>query len=104
MKKRFVSLFLAFLVVACGPQAPKPPPEFPLYKGTSWVYTYQTYEQSGTGGVSVLKAIYQLTETVLDTEAAAPYFIAHVKRAWKLLNADAGLSDDMASSQNAETW
>jgi len=104
MKKRVISLLLAFLVSACSSPAPKTPVEFPLSRGTTWVYTYKVYEPAGGSVNAFLNATYQLTEKVADAESTASTSVAHVVREWKLVSADPGWTDDFTAQQNKETW
>lgn len=104
VKRYLVYLLLVVFMVGCSSRASEEFSEFPLYKGTIWVYTYQAYEPSGSSVDSVVKATYQLTETVMDVGSNAPYPIAHVKKEFKLENADAGWTGDFTSNQNNEIW
>ena len=60
----FYLVLVAALLSACSKQA-KNVAEFPLEKGTTWVYSYEVYEQ-GADPSQVIKATYQLTEIVVD--------------------------------------
>jgi hypothetical protein len=104
VKRRFVYLLLIILIVGCSRQKSEEHTEFPLYKGTTWVYTYQAYEPSGSNIDSAVKATYQLTETVADVATNASYSVAHVVKEFELDNADVGWTGDFTSNQNEETW
>lgn len=103
---RKISLFvflIAACVAGCSSQTMMKPSEFPLEKGTTWLYSYEAYEPTATDPNQVIKATYQLTETVVETETIPPYLVAHVKRKYELVNADAGWTGDLSSQPN-EFW
>ena len=104
MRQLLVYLLLVVSIVGCSSQASNEHTAFPLSKGTTWVYTYQAYEPAGSGVDTIVKATYQLTETVLDVATNASYSVAHVKREFELENADAGWTGGFTSNQNDETW
>lgn len=79
------------------------PLPFPLTKGTTWVYSFETYEASNTPG-HVVNATYQLTETVVETKSIPPYFIAHIKIDYKLVTVEDGWEGWWVSGQPAEIW
>ncbi|HLO15041.1 MAG TPA: hypothetical protein VK206_09440 [Anaerolineales bacterium] len=97
-------LFSLLLMVACSPPGTAEPSEFPLAKGTTWVYTYQAYEPAPSDPTQTIEATYQLTERIIETETASPYFVAHVKKDYQLIKADPGWTDDIASNQPGESW
>jgi len=79
--------------------------EFPLAKGTIWVYSYEPYEDSDSNPGQIVKATYRLTETVVETDYSAPYFVAHVKNEFQLITADSGGTGwSVASEEPAEIW
>ena len=96
-------LLLSTFIVGCALQTPTQPSAFPLNKGTTWVYSYEAYEQTASDPTQIIKATYQLTETVAGTENVSTYFVAHVKREHKLIDADAGWAQDF-SSEPHEFW
>ena len=93
--KRWSYLFTAVLVaglclvaVSCTSDAPTAPPtaqvtlppEFPLAQGTTWVYTYIPYEPLESNPRQIVTATYIMTETVVETTAAAPYLFVRMRR------------------------
>jgi hypothetical protein len=62
--------------------------EFPLSKGTIWVYSYTEYEPTTTNPTQITKAAYLFTETILGTQSVPSYFIAHVQHEERLVKAD----------------
>jgi hypothetical protein len=102
--KYLITLFLASLLLAsCSSQKPIQAAGFPLTKGTTWVYSYEAYDPSPSDPQQVIKATYQLTDTVVDTETSSNYYVAHVKREWQLVKSDPDWLRDM-SSQPREFW
>jgi hypothetical protein len=97
----FMVLLLSF-TVGCSSQRTAIPAEFPLEKGTTWVYSYEAYEQAADPS-QVVKAAYQLTETVVDVKSVSLYLVAHVKRDLQLVTADPGWTGDF-SVQQEEFW
>jgi hypothetical protein len=98
----FVFLILVF-VTGCSPQTADSLPEFPLHKGTTWVYSYSTYDTSMTDPNQIIKAAYQLTETVVETENISNYVVGRVEREHQLVNSDPGWIGDL-SNQPSEFW
>lgn len=93
--KRWTYLFtavfiggLCFVAASCAGNASTTPsseqatllPEFPLAQGTTWVYTYIPYEPLESNPRQIVTATYIMTETVVETTAAAPYLFARVQR------------------------
>lgn len=68
-----------------------------------WVYHFETYEPSETPS-HIVKAIYQLTETVIETRNISSYFVAHLKNDYQLVNADVGWRGFWVSGQPKEIW
>lgn len=100
--KRWPYLFAAVLIgglclvaVSCAGNAPAASPseqatllpEFPLAPGTTWVYTYIPYEPLESNPRQIVTATYVLTETVMETTAAAPYLFVRVRRDASLVSA-----------------
>lgn len=54
--------------------------EFPMTPGTTWVYTYIPYEPLESNPARIVTATYIMTETVVETTAAAPYLFVRVRR------------------------
>ena len=104
MKNFIISSLLTILFVGCSSQPSIGPSEFPLEKGTTWVYSYKAYQPSASDPAEIIEATYQLTETVIKTEAISPYFVAQVKKDYELINADSGWIADIASNQPGESW
>ena len=103
--KKFALLFLLVITIAgCSPEPPAESSRLPLNKGTSWTYAYESYEPSPSDPAQVIKATYQLIETVIDTETVSPYLIAHIKREYQLVNVDPGWTGDFDVSQPNEYW
>ncbi len=103
MKTLIVLLLAVFLIASCSSEKPVEASGFPLDKGTTWVYSYEAYDPSPSDPEKVVRAAYQMTDTIVDTETASNYFIAHVKRDWKQIQADPEWMRDM-SSQPREFW
>lgn len=93
---------LVSFIVGCSSQTTATPPELPLEKGTTWVYSYESYEQAADPS-QVIKATYQLTESVVDVEVISTYRVAHIKREFQLVSADADWAGDF-SNQQKEFW
>lgn len=103
MKKLIIFSLLTVLSAGCSSQALVESSEFPLEQGTTWVYSYKAYQQSASDPAQIIGATYQLTETVVEIENVSNYFVAHVKREYKLIDPDAGWSGDFSSQPN-EFW
>jgi hypothetical protein len=101
-KISFFVFLIPVFVVSCYLQTTTKPLELPLEKGTTWIYSYEAYEQSADP-TQIIKATYQLTESVVDVETISTYFVAQVKREFQLVNAEAGWPGDF-SSQSNEFW
>lgn len=101
------NLFFVFLIVVfmtgCSSQTMEKPPEFPLQKGTIWIYSYESYDPSPSDPAQIIKATYQLTETIVEVETISTYLVAHLKREYELIKADKGWSGDL-SGQPDEIW
>jgi hypothetical protein len=95
--------WLLLFTTGCIPQTTAEPSVFPLNKGITWVYSYEAYEPTTADPNQIIKATYQLTETVVETKTVSTYLVAHVKREHKLIDADAGWTDDFSSQPN-EFW
>ena len=102
--KQLIILFLVSAVfTACSPQKPMDASGFPLEKGTTWVYSYEVYDPSPSDPTQVIKATYQLTDTIVETETVSNYVVAHVKRERELIKADADWAQDVSGQPN-EFW
>lgn len=102
MKARLVCLvFVVAILNACSGQTRKTP-EFPLKKGTTWIYLYNTYEQAADPS-QLIGATHQLTESVVDVKLISSYLVAHVVRDFRLVVADRNWTGDF-SSQPKEFW
>lgn len=102
--KYLIKLFLAsVLLCACSSEKPVQASGFPLEKGTTWVYSYEAYDTSPSDPERVIRATCQLPDTVVDTETVSEYYVAHVKRDWKLVQSEPEWMWDM-SSQPREFW
>lgn len=75
----------------------------PVAKGATWVYAYIPYEPAAADPTQIVTATYRLTETVVDTESASPYFVAHVQGTRSLVQAQPGWSG-MTSDEPNEYW
>ncbi len=108
---------LGALLASCTPARPAEPvqlatpaspdsngasTEFSLADGTTWVYSYVTYEPTTTDSTQIMTATYLFTETVVDTKALPLYFVAHVQHEEQLVTADPNWTD--ASSRPHEFW
>ena len=104
MKRNLILVFLiAVFSVGCSAQ-PGSPSEFPLEKGTTWIYSFETYEPSEPNPSQIVKATYRLTATVAETEIKPPYFIAHITFKYDLLSSDSGWRGWGVDGQPTETW
>lgn len=103
MKHLIACFLVGILIVACAPQKTFEVSGFPLEKGTTWVYSYEAYDTSPSDPQKIIRATYQLTETIVETQAISENFVAHVKRDRKLIKADTDWMQDYASEQN-EFW
>lgn len=103
MKNLIVFSLVGIFLVACSSQKPIDAAGFPLERGTTWVYSYQAYNPSPADPTQVIKATYELTETIVGTETVSNFFVAHVKRDRKLLNADPGWTQEISGQPN-ELW
>jgi len=90
MRGFIIAIGLALILSACSASSTSGLSEFPLAKGTTWVYAYETYEPGANDSNQTVKATYQITETVTDIAANSKYYIAHVQRQIVLFNADQG--------------
>ncbi|HEX6269751.1 MAG TPA: hypothetical protein VFZ43_05920 [Anaerolineales bacterium] len=95
-------LLIPVFIASCSSQTMMKTLDLPLEKGTTWIYSYEAYKQSADSD-RILKATYQLTESVIEVEAISTYFVAHVKGEFELVSAEAGWPDDL-SSQSNEFW
>src|SRR5215216_4806583 len=103
MKKLIVLSLVSVLFTACSPQKPIKALGFPLEKGTTWVYSYETYDPSSSDPTQIIKATFQLTDTIVETETISTYVVAHMKRERELIKADADWAQDVSSQPN-EFW
>ena len=101
--KNLIVISLVGILVACSSQSTIEASGFPLEKGTTWVYSYQAYNPSPLDPSQTIKATYELTETIVDTETISNYLVAHIRRERELINADADWTQEM-SSQPDEFW
>jgi len=103
---REFSFFMVSIVVftaGCAPQKLANLSEFPLEKGTTWVYAYEAYEPSVSDPNEIIKATYRLTETVVETGTISTYFVTHVKRESQLIKAEVNWTTDLLNEPN-EFW
>jgi hypothetical protein len=78
--------------------------DFPLEKGTTWVYSYKAYEPSADDPRQIVNANYLLTAKIIDTRIRPPYFIAQVKYEYKLISVDNGWRGLFVGSLPTEKW
>ena len=105
MRKYSTLIFLlAVFVASCSSQTTARLSEFPLENGTTWVYSYKTYEQSASDPSQITEAIYQLTESVIDVNISSSYFVSHVKKDYQLIRADAEWVGGEFTAQQLEVW
>ena len=67
-----------------------PLPKLPLTSGNTWIYAstyYDTYEGEQ------ITATYFITETVVDTEMIAPYFVSQIVRETIIVTSSINLDD-----------
>ena len=100
MRNLIAFSLLILLLAACSAQTPIEVSGFPLEKGTTWVYSYEGYDTSPSDPHQIIKASYQLTETIIETETISSYIVAHVKRERKLIKADTGWMDNLSGQPN----
>ena len=103
MKHLVVFSLVCFLFVACSSQKTIEATGFPLEEGTTWVYSYEAYDISLSDPTQIIKANYQLTDTIVKTETVSNYAVAHVRRKRELIKADAGWTQDVSNQLN-EFW
>ena len=104
MKRNLLLVFLiAVFGVGCSTQSGSPS-EFPLEKGTTWVYSFETYEPSEPSPSQIVEATYRLTATVAETEIKPPYFLAHVIFKYELVSSDSGWRGLWVNDRPTETW
>jgi len=65
MKNLTISFLFACIIARCSLKASVKTSEFPLDKGTTWVYAYETYEPIASNPNQIIKATYQVTKTWL---------------------------------------
>src|SRR5512140_211287 len=90
---RFLVLFLiGWLFSGCtGSSGPVSPiGDFPLTKGTTWTYAVTEYQPAQNDPSKTITAHSTYKDTVVDTQTAGSYFIAHVQRTSTLLSSDPG--------------
>ncbi len=75
----------------------------PLARGVTWVYAYVPYEPTAADPTRIVTATFRLTETVMETETASPYFVVHVQRFQSLVEAQPGWPAGTSSQPN-EYW
>ena len=90
-------------MAGCSRQTKDKLSELPLHKGAAWVYAYEAYEPTASDPNQIVKATFQLTETVDDVKKASTYFIVHVEQESELVNADVGWTGNLFS-QPKEFW
>lgn len=103
MKQLLSFSLLSVLLAACSSAKPIEVSGFPLEQGTTWVYSYEAYDPSPADPEQIIKANYELTETIVATTTASEYLIAHVQRDRILIHADPGWVQDVSSQPN-EFW
>jgi hypothetical protein len=103
MRNLIAFSLLTILLIACSAQMPIEVSGFPLEKGTTWDYSYEAYDTSPIDPQQIIKATYQFTESIVETQNVSQNFVAHVKRERKLINADTGWLQDFTGQQN-EFW
>ena len=103
MKHRIVFSLFCFLFVGCSSPKPVDVTGFPLEEETTWVYSYEVYESSLTDPMQIVKATYQLTDTIVKSEITSNYVVAHVKRERELVKADTGWMQGVSVGPN-EFW
>jgi hypothetical protein len=99
----FFAMLIAAFMASCSPRETAKPSEFPMEKGTTWVYSYVAYHQAAAPD-QILEATYRLTESVVDVEWTLTYFIAHVKKDYELGEADIDWPDGEFTDDQLETW
>lgn len=103
MKRLFLFVLFTLVIAGCTSKAPIGNSDFPLDKGTTWVYSYEAYDSAPSDPTQIIKATYQLTETIVETGTMSTDFVVHVKREYKSTKADSGWSNDPSSQPN-EFW
>ncbi len=97
MKVGRVSVFIllaGLLLSACSHTSSPVSPigDFPLSKGTTWTYSVSEYQPAGQDPTKTITAESIYTDTVVDTQTAGAFFIAHVQRSTRLVRWDPGWS------------
>jgi len=64
--------------------------DFPLTQGMTWTYSHIEYQPTQADPFKIIQAESTYTDTVVDTQTAGSFFIAHVKRTVRLVKADPG--------------
>ena len=59
--------------------------QFPVTKGTRWIYSYSPYQATLADPTQTMTATFIVTETVITTEISGAYFAAKVERTGKQL-------------------
>jgi hypothetical protein len=103
-KNLFFVFLIASFMVGCSSQKNVRLSEFSLSKGTTWVYSYETYDTSSSDPTQIAKATYQLTESIDDVKTISTYLVAHIQRYFKLITADNGWMDNVSANQPKEFW
>lgn len=63
---------------------------FPLHTGAYWSYIETNYTQAGSDPNTILKAVVQIDERIIDIQKAPPYYFVHVRRSTTLIKVDSG--------------
>lgn len=98
-----MAFLVTVLVSGCSLQGTVDPAVFPLEEGTTWVYSYEAYHQAAAPD-HILKAAYKLTESIIDVERTSPYFVAHVKKDYELVQADVDWTSEEFTDNQLEIW
>ena len=78
--------------------------DFPLYPGTTWVYSRTDYTQSTENPQKTLQATSQIEEKVLAVQSAPPYTIIQVQGKRQMLAMDPGWQASSAVNSSDYTF
>ncbi len=90
-------LFLCLFLASCSTGPVSPIGDFPLAKGNSWTYSVIEYQPSQSDPTQTISARSEYVDTVVDTQTAGDFFIAHVVRAVRRLQSDPAWIDTPGS-------
>ena len=66
---------------------------FPLFPGAQWTYLDTEYDPAPNDPTQTIQAVYEITDTVIETQIAGSNYIARVQRKVRQVSADSAWSD-----------